>query len=311
MTRFFTCLVSLSLAAQAVAQSASDWPQFLGPQRNGVSPETGLIETWPQGGPREVWRVKGGVGMSGLAVSRGRLVTMVQSSGKQNVICLQAKTGKTIWQTPVAPQYENPQGDGPRATPTIAGDLVLTFTGEGMLVALRLADGGVVWSRDGVAERGGKPADYGMASSPLVVENMTVVHVGAPQATVAAYDTRSGEPLWTSGKAEAAGYSSPQWLDVGGRRQVVSFTGGSVQGLAAETGDVLWRHPYVTDFHCNIAAPLAYDGRVFISAGENHGSVLLDLKPQGETFQVSEVWSSQGTGSVLRNEWQTSILLDG
>jgi outer membrane protein assembly factor BamB len=112
-------------------------------------------------------------------------------------------------------------------------------------------------------------------------------------------------------EGDAAGYSSPTLLDVGGREQIVAFTGGSVLGLAARTGSVLWHYPYETDFNCNIATPLAYDGQVFISAGENHGSVLLKLFLDGDKFQPTEVWSSQGTKSVLRNEWQTSMLVDG
>ena len=249
--------------------------------------------------------------MSGLAISRGRLLTMIQTEGKQRVICIAAKTGNSIWQTPVAPSYRNRQGNGPRATPTIAGNSVFTLTGEGILVALRFTDGKILWSQDVVAQFDGKPADYGMACSPLVVNNIAIVTVGAPQATVVAYDTHSGDLAWESGQSDTAGYSSPALLDVGGRRQIVTFTGSSVLGLDQATGSILWRYPYKTDYDCNIATPLAYKGQVFVSSGENHGSVLLKLMPAGDQFQPTETWSSQGVKSVLRNEWQTSILTDG
>jgi outer membrane protein assembly factor BamB len=98
---------------------------------------------------------------------------------------------------------------------------------------------------------------------------------------------------------------------VGGREQIVVHAGSAVLGLEPKSGTVLWRHPYVTEYNCNIATPIAVDGKVFVSSGENHGCVLLALEPTGNTFTVSEVWSSQGPRSVLRNEWQTSILLDG
>ncbi|MCA9056340.1 MAG: PQQ-binding-like beta-propeller repeat protein, partial [Planctomycetaceae bacterium] len=107
---------------------------------------------------------------------------------------------------------------------------------------------------------------------------------------------------------DAAGYSSPAVLTVNGAQQVVAFSGASVLGIDPRTGKPLWRHPWKTDYNCNIAVPLVIDGGVFISCGENHGSALLDVAEDGS---VTERWSSNGTSSVLRNEWQTSLLLDG
>jgi outer membrane protein assembly factor BamB len=283
------------------------WPQFLGPDRNGISRETGLMERWPDGGPKEVWRSPGGVGMSGMAIDGGRLVTMMQDATNQFVIALDAAGGKKLWQTAVAPTYKNAQGNGPRATPTIVGDQVFAYTGEGILVALAAADGKILWSHNVPKELGGAPAEYGMACSPLVVDKAVIVTAGAPGATVAAYDAASGKLLWKAGDEDPAGYSSPALLTVGGRRQVVTFTGGSALGIDPAKGDVLWRHPYETDYNCNTATPVAIKGQVFLSSGENHGSVLLALSPKGDKFDVREVWSSQGTKSVLRSEWQTSI----
>ncbi len=309
-------MVVLLAAAVAAARGAeppaasAEWPQFLGPDRNGVASETGLLEKWPADGPKEVWRAKGGVGMSGLAISRGRLLTLVQREGQQWLIALDAARGKPIWQTAVASEYRNEMGNGPRATPAIAGDRVLVYTGEGILAAVNFADGAVLWSHDLPKEHKGKPADYGMACSPLVVGERVIVQLGTPQAAVVAYDIPNGKLAWKAG-SDPAGYSSPALLDVAGRKQVVAFTGGSVLGLSPEDGKVLWRHPYETDFECNIATPLAVKGQVFVSSGENHGCVLLAIKPSGEAFEAEEAWSSQGAGSVLRNEWQTSVLLDG
>jgi outer membrane protein assembly factor BamB len=201
-------------------------------------------------------------------------------------------------------------GNGPRATPAVAGDRVLVYTGEGILAAINFADGAVIWSHNLPEELRGEPADYGMASSPLVVGGRVIVQVGAPKAAVAAYEIASGKLAWKAGE-DGAGYSSPALLDVGGQKQVVAFTGGSVLGISPDKGTVLWRHPYETDFECNIATPQAVDGKVFVSSGENHGSVLLALKPQSGKFAVEEAWSSQGAQSVLRSEWQTAVLLDG
>ncbi len=287
-----------------------EWPQFLGPQRNGLSRETGLLDRWPEQGPKVVWRVAGGVGMSGLAVSRDRVLTLVQRDGKQWLVALKAQTGDTVWQSAIAAEYRNAMGNGPRATPAISGDQVFVFTGEGILAAVDFRDGQQLWSHNVVTALSGKQADYGMACSPLVVGDQVIVTAGAPQATLVAYETKSGKQLWTAGNA-AAGYSSPALLNVGGSPQVVVFTGNSALGVAPTTGTVLWTYPFETNYQCNIATPLEYKGQVFLSSGENHGSVLLALKSQSDRFEISEVWNSFGPKSVLRNEWQTSMLLDG
>ena len=299
-------------AERAAAQSDAkgEWPQFLGPQRNGLSSETGLLDRWPADGPKEIWRVPGGVGMSGLAISRGRVLTLVQREGKQWLISLDAKTGESVWQTPLAPEYRNPMGNGPRGTPAIAGDQVFVFTGEGILSAHDFRDGKQLWSHHVVKELSGKEAEYGMACSPLVVGEQVIVTAGSPKGTLVAFDAKSGKQLWTAG-SDPAGYSSPALLNVGGRSQIVAFTGSSALGVDPAKGTVLWRYPFKTNYDCNIATPLEIKGQVFLSSGENHGSVLLALKPQADKFALSEVWDSFGPKSVLRNEWQTSMLLDG
>lgn len=305
-------LVSAILFVSSLASAADpEWPQFLGPDRNGISSEKGLADSWPAKGPKEVWRVAGGVGKSGLAISRGRLITMVQVEGKQRMIALDAKTGDLTWKADLAPAYRNSMGDGPRATPTIAGDRVFVLTGEGILVAVKFENGEVLWSKNVLKDLGGEVADYGMACSPLVVGSQVIVSLGAAKGSVAAFDAKTGDKAWAAPTNDPAGYSSPSLLNLGGRSQVVAFTGGSALGLAPQSGEVLWRYPYETDFGCNIATPIASDGKVFISSGENHGCAMLSLKPMGSVFEATPEWESQGPQSVLRSEWQTSILLDG
>jgi outer membrane protein assembly factor BamB len=304
----FRGVSALLLGALTTVGAAAEWPQFLGPDRNGVSAETGLIESFPADGPPVVWRKPGGVGMSGIAVANGLAGTLVQRDGQQWAVALDSLTGDERWATPLAPAYENAMGNGPRATPCIAGDLIFTYTGEGILTALGAKDGTSVWSRHPVQELGGKPAEYGMASSPLVHSGLVIVAVGAPQATVAAYDVQTGAPRWQAGQREAAGYSSPTLLTVNGQPQIVMFAGASVLGISPADGAVQWRHPWKTDYDCNIAAPLSVDGGVLISCGENHGSALLAIGADGA---VTERWTSTGVDSVLRNEWQTSLLIDG
>ncbi len=291
--------------------AAADWFQYLGPDRNGVSQESGLLTSWPASGPKRVWQVACGVGMSGIVISDGNLYTLVQRDGKQWVLALETATGKTRWQSAVASAFKNQMGDGPRATPLVADGHLYVYTGEGILSALSVKDGSIAWSNDTVKQHKGKIADYGMASSPLLVGDLVIVTVGAPTATVAAYHRQTGKLAWTAGQQTTAGYSSAALLQLAGSQQVVVFAGGVALGVEPKSGKQLWSYSYVTDYDCNIATPLAHKGNLFLSSGENHGSVMLTLKPVADGFQVIEKWVSQGAESVMRNEWQTSILLDG
>ncbi|MDP7304016.1 MAG: PQQ-binding-like beta-propeller repeat protein [Pirellulaceae bacterium] len=308
------CLVSVlvltMLALTAEDIQAADWPQFLGPNRDGISAETGLLSEWTDESAAEVWRVAGGAGMSGLAIREGKLVTLIQNAGRQRIVAYNSATGERLWQNPIAPTYRNAMGHGPRATPTIVGDRVFVFTGEGILAAVDFSSGDTVWEQEVFSGTGGKPAEYGTACSPLVIGKLVVVTAGSPAATMVAYDIETGQKKWGAG-SDPAGYSSPSVLNVAGQMQLVAFTGNSLLGLHPKTGAALWRHPYVTEFRCNTATPLSVDGEVFISSGENHGSVLLKLQAVNGAFEISEAWQSQGVRSVMRNEWQTSILLDG
>ena len=293
-----------------VSAHAADWPQFLGPNRNGLSSETGLIQAWPAGGPPELWRTTIGIGMSAPSIADGRLVTLAQNKTDQFVVVCDAEKGGALQRIKIAPAYSNGMGDGPRGTPAISDDVAYVFTGQGVLAAVDLKAGKLRWKIDTVRDLRGQVAEYGMACSPLLTDNAVVITVGSSKGTVAAYDRTSGKRLWTTGN-ESAGYSSSALLKVGGKQQIVAFTGSSVLGLEPKSGARLWRHPFKTNYECNIATPLAVDGKVFISAGENHGSALLSLAANGTTFDVTTVWSSLGPRSTLRSEWQTPIQLDG
>ena len=133
-----TCLsvCALLVAIVPALAPADEWPGFLGSRRDGISEETGLIDAIPAGGPKPIWRVSGGVGMSAVAVADGLAVTTWNDAGKQWLVALDATTGKKAWKTPLGPAYENAMGNGPRATPTIAGERVFAFSGEGILVAV-------------------------------------------------------------------------------------------------------------------------------------------------------------------------------
>lgn len=301
-------LFLLALTADMNRSAASDWPQFLGPQRSGVSAETGLIDSFPAGGPKELWQVDAVGGMSGVAVADGAAYTMIQDGDQQSVLSVAAATGETRWQAPVGAAYGNSMGDGPRATPTVVGQTVVSFTGDGILTALSTKDGSVLWRHNAVEELGGKVADYGMACSPLVTNGVAIVGLGAPGATLVAYELKSGERKWTAGTKDAAGYSSPALVEIDGSVQIAAFTGNALIGVDPMSGSPLWRYPYETDYHCNTATPIGLAGGVLISAGENHGSVLLSI---GKDGAVREKWTALGPKSEFRSEWQTPVLVDG
>jgi outer membrane protein assembly factor BamB len=304
-------LLSSVLVSLSVSSQAGDWPQFLGPHRTGISDETGLVDSFPASGPDIAWRVPLGVGMSSLAIHDGVAFTMYQDLENQFVVALNATSGKKKWATPVAPAYENSMGNGPRATPTVHNGLVYSYTGEGILTALDENSGDVVWSANTPKEQKGRPAEYGVASSPLIAGDSVVVQVGAPNAAVVGFDLKTGETNWTAGQGNS-GYSSPALLTLAGKQQIVAFVGAAVLGINLVNGNELWRYAYVTDYDCNTATPVQIDeASVLISAAENHGSTILKISKAGDAFRATSSWSSLGKNSVLRAEWQTPALADG
>ncbi len=289
-------------------QTASSWPQFLGAQRNGTSSETNLIDRIPVDGLPTLWRVAGGVGMSAVVADGSDVVTMVRRAGRQVVLCLDAATGKQKWTYDLAPAYNNAMGNGTRATPTITKDSVVVFSGEGILAAVNRQTGQKLWQVDTLKTLGGEEAEYGMASSPLVVDGKVYVTVGAEQALIAALDLATGKMVWKSGNG-ATGYSSPVLLNLADQPTVVVFGGEALFGFEPASGKQLWRYDFSTNYNCNIALPIQIGQDLFISAGEDHGSVRLKVSRSGETFSVKEVWSSLGKRSPFRNEWQTSLVI--
>ena len=303
-------VASVLLICCLISPTFAQWPQFLGPNRGGIAPSSNIADSFPDDGPRELWRVDLGVSMSGLAVAEQRAYTMFQDTQSQYAVALDMKTGDTLWKTPVSKAYKNGQGDGPRSTPTVTKSTVVVFTGDGVLAALDKSTGQVRWSQELMSSLGGRVADYGMSCSPLLVGNLVVVSIGVPGAAVVAVDQESGKIVWRSGNGPA-GYSSPALLDVSGKPTIVAFLGDRAAGFAPKTGKLMWEYSFPTDYQCNTATPIAVDGRVLISAGENQGSVLLKIEQTGENYAAKEVWTSLGPRSAMRSEWQTPILHEG
>jgi outer membrane protein assembly factor BamB len=306
--QFVCCCVA---AVCAAAVRADDWPQFLGPNRNGTSSETGLLQSLKSGSVKTLWQVPLGTGMSGIAIGGGRAFTLFQTDAEQTAVALDAATGKQIWKTPVSPAYENSMGNGPRATPTVADERVFVYTGEGILCALNASDGKQLWSVNVPKSLGGQPSEYGCSCSPLVIENLVIVQSGTDSAATAAWNVETGKLAWKSGGSNA-GYSSPVAAKLAGRQQVLVFNAAGAAGLDPKSGDELWAYEFPTEFDCNTATPVVLsESELLISAGENHGAVILQLKVSGATIVAEAVWESLGKDSQLRAEWQTPVIHEG
>lgn len=257
------------------ASDSSDWPQWRGPHRDGVSGAKLAELPWPDGGPPRRWKVPGGAGHSGIAVAGDRLYTMVQQGEDEAVLCLDVATGATRWRFSARAKFVEPSGGpGPRATPAVADGRVYALGATGLLHVLDGATGAIDWQRDLVREFGGRIPDYGFASSPLIEGDLVVVQPGAPGAAVAAFDRRDGRRVWSTGD-DPAGYSSPVAATIGGRRQIVALTGATVIGIAVDDGRILWSHPWTTSH--NIVTPVVAGDRVFVSSGYGKGCALLRI----------------------------------
>jgi outer membrane protein assembly factor BamB len=287
---------------------AADWPQFLGPLRNGVYGGGDLAVSWPKEGPPVVWRKQVGQGFSGPAVSAGKLILFHRRDDKENIECLDARDGKPLWTFDYPTAYRDDFGfdEGPRATPTIAGGKVFVFGAEGALHCLEFDTGKKLWSVNTRTTFSAPKGFFGMACSPLVEGNAVLLNIGAANgAGIVAFATTTGKLLWKTTDDEAS-YSSPVAATIDGRRCAFFFTRRGLVALNPANGKVLfdfaWR-PRIRE-SVSAAAPLIVGDFIFLSASYQAGAVLLRVKDD----KVEKVWSAD---DVLSNHYATSVHLDG
>jgi outer membrane protein assembly factor BamB len=270
---------ALLLILSAAASFAADWPQWRGKDRNDHSPDKAILTDWPSGGPKQLWVSReGGLGYAGFAVVEGTLYTMGAMDGGENVLALDAASGKTRWSVQIDNRiYPNNWGDGPRMTPTVDGDRVYALSASGVLGCLSCKDGKILWKTDLVADLGGKLQDWGFTESVLVDGPRVICTPGGSKGTMAALDKLTGKVLWqTKDLTEVTQYSSPILAEHGGRRQIVQLIGKKVFGTAPEDGSVIWE----ADFPGKIAViptPIFHDGHVYVTAGYSVGCRLFKL----------------------------------
>lgn len=279
--------------------SAADWPQWRGPQRNGVSAEKGLLKAWPKEGPRLLWQVKGiGQGYSTPAVA-GERIYLLGNRGldEEFVQALSIKDGKPIWSTrigKVGNPDQQPAYPGTRSTPTVDGALLYALGSDGDLACLEARTGKVRWQKNLRSEFGGQPGVWAYSESPLVDGDLLVCTPGGSEATLLALNKKTGAVIWKSAVpgGDQAAYASPIVVTVDGVRQYVQFLQHGVVGVDARSGRFLWRYDRTAQGSpANIPTPVAHDGYVYTASGRGGGG-LVRLKRHQETMNVEPVYQA-------------------
>jgi outer membrane protein assembly factor BamB len=295
------------LLMAAGAALAEDWPQFLGPARNGVYSGNDLAAKWPPAGPAVVWKKDVGQGFSSPVVAQGRLILFHRVAGKEVVEALDAATGHAIWSFDYATQYRDDFGfdEGPRAAPTIAGGRIYTFGAEGVLHCLDFATGKKIWSVDTHRQFQVAKGFFGAAGAPLVDGERVLMNIGGAEAGLAAFDAATGKTLWTVPNQEA-GYSSAVAATIQGSRHALFFTRQGLVDVDPATGKVRYELPWHARIRSsvNAATPIVVDDLVFLSASYGTGAVLLQIGSNG----MKKMWSSD---DALTNHYATSVYKDG
>ena len=303
-----TLLVSALLTAAIGAQAiAADWPQLLGPARNGVYSGPALNEGWPAAGPRVAWRRPIGAGLSGPVVADKRLILFHRVVNREVVEAIDTATGKTQWQYGYATAYRDDFGfdEGPRAVPVVAGGVVYVFGAEGQLHAVDLASGRKLWSVDTMRRFGVAKGFFGAAGSPVVEDGNVIANIGGQDAGIVAFDAKTGNVVWTA-TDDGASYSSGIGATIAGRRHAVFLTRNGLLGLDPATGQVRFSRPWRARqaASVNAATPIIRGDSIFVSAEYGPGAGVLRF----DGSQLVDVWSSD---EALSNHYATSVYADG
>ncbi len=283
---------------------AGEWPQILGPTRNGVAASDETLSIWGQAGPRLVWEKRVGEGLAGVAVARERVVLFHRDGDREVVETLAAADGKSIWEADYQTSYRSgiSPDSGPRCVPIIHGDSVVTFGAEGILTCLEFQSGKVRWRVD-TQQMFRPPAGYfGAGSTPIVVDDSVIVNVGAHGAGVVAFDKHDGKVRWKA-TDEAASYSAPTTTEIDGKTLLLIVTRLQFLGLDPQTGSEVFRIPFgMRGPTVNGATPIVVNGHAFLTASYGIGSLLAKLNG-AETVQT---WSKP---NLISSQYVTPVPL--
>jgi len=289
--------------------SHRDWPQYLGPTRSGVVADITLATNWATKAPRLLWRQPVGAGWAGFAVSGEFAITLEQRGKEEHVIAYELQSGRPRWSHRDAVLHDSPLGGiGPRGVPAIDGGQVFALGATGILNALDLRSGRLLWSRNILKDNNAAEPEWGVAISPLVHGGRVIVSAGgSPGKALVAYDRHTGEPVWAAGNGDLA-YSSPALMTLAGREQIVMLNKGTVAGHDPESGAVLWTHDVPSE-QPRAAQPLAVSAnRVLFSIGYGIGSRVFEIPAALRDGTAPKlVWATPR----LKSKFANMILHDG
>lgn len=287
--------------------SAADWPQWRGLKRDGHSPESGLLQEWPAGGPPRIWKTNGlGAGYSSVAVAGGRIFTMGDRADSSFVHAYDLR-GKPLWSAKVGKPGGGGGYPGPRGTPAIDGNFVYTLGQHGDLVCVQVANGQEVWRKNLRKDFGGKVGSWGYSESPLIDGEQLICAPGGPQGTLLALNKKTGAKTWQSFQwKDSAEYVSPIVAEIAGTRQYIHLTGDRVGGVAADSGKVLWRVSRKGSTAI-IPTPIFHQDHVYVTSGYGVGCNLFRITSSGASFKADEVYGNK----AMVNHHGGVVLLGG
>jgi len=294
------------------AARADDWPQWLGPKRDGVWRETGILDTFPEKGPPVKWRTPIGAGYAGPAVAGGKVYitdrvlvdgTEVPKSGftksvlegKERVLCLEEATGKVLWKHEYPVTYEISYPSGPRCTPVVHDGKVYALGAMGHLFCLEADTGKVLWSKKFIIDYDAPTPVWGFAGHPLIDGKKLICLAGGEDAVAIAFDKDTGKEIWKALSAKEPGYCPPMIFDINGKRQLVIWHPEAVSGLDPETGKVIWTHPWRLQSGLSVPTPRLDGTKLFLTSFYN-GATMLDLKDDKPTVLWQSKFAKGGKG---------------
>ena len=297
-----------ALAARPAPPVVADWPQWQGPDRTGMSKETGLLKAWPSGGPAVVWSSQGlGKGYGSMAVAGERIFLQGMVGNTSTVFALNRADGKGVWSKALGRAESNDQGPGPRGTPTVDGERLYVLTENGDLACLK-TDGTAVWQRNILKDFGGRQLRWLISESPLVDGPHLIVSPGGPGAGMVKLDKMTGKTVWQSKDlSDAAGYSSPIVADVGGVRTYMTLTSGGGVGVRASDGKLMWHYERAANNVANITTPIFFDNKVFYTSAYDTGAGLVGLSAQNGEVKAKEIYFTR----EMKNHHGGVILYNG
>ena len=272
----------------------ADFPQFLGPDRDGVLSIPRLDTNWTSRPPGIVWRQRIGAACSGFTVVGNIAITQEQRGEDECVVTYDLTSGRQFWLHSGKARYDTvTAGEGPRATPTVVSNRIITFGATGILNCLELASGRLVWTRDVVSESGGKVLEWGCTSSPLVLNGLVIVHGGeGARHSLHAFRLKDGELVWSGGVAKPS-YASLSFVTLAGIPQVLAFNHGLITSHDPATGETLWQRPWGNGNVVCSSPVLVGTNRVLFSSGYSVGAELLEISHDAARgHSAKTVWKS-------------------